>query len=116
MVLGKKARETFKMIFPDLNSCAIESIGLFEGLLSLWDPRITSFKDFSSSIGIILKGHFRGFTFPITRVNSYGPYSDRENLWDQVQISGLLEDHFVLMERDLNFIIADGESWGTKSQ
>ena len=81
------AQEDFRNISQGCLSCVMDFFGLYGDLLSLWNPISTSFEDFSSIVGIILKRVVKCFSHPLKLVNYYGPYGGMHELWDKTMLA-----------------------------
>ena len=58
------------------------------------------------------KDFFRDFNFPISCINYYGPYCNREDFWNRVEASGFINYPNIIFVGDLNFTLTEAEMWG----
>ena len=54
-------------------------------------------------------------TIPISVLNVYGPYKDRELFWDKCLRGGLLSTLNLVLDGDLNLTLYSYEIWGNKA-
>ena len=106
---------SFSKILPNWEFCAIDALGLLGGLLKAWNPFLVRCHAFETAAGILLKSNFRGMTSPLTILNCYGPYWNREFFWDRLLIGGLLTTPNLILGGYLNLTLNALETWGTKA-
>ena len=46
-------------------------------------------------------------------INCYGPYLDREAFWEAIKRDGILNEHYLVLGGDLNFITSSREVWAS---
>ena len=63
-----------------------------------------------------MEGRIRGFDEMIRVLNCYGPYSGRQQFWEAVGGSGILQDPFFILGGHLNLILDASEVWGSFSR
>ena len=66
----------FSKLFPSWEYYAIDAKGLSGGLLSAWDPLKVRCRAYHTCVGILLQASFRGLTYPLSIINTYGPYKN----------------------------------------
>ena len=64
--------------------CALNSQGLFGGLLMGWNPLLIRCKAFQSYADILVKSRFKGLESILSILNVCGTYSIRVFFWDNV--------------------------------
>ena len=102
----------FSKLFPKWEFCATDANGLSGGLLSAWDPQIVRCRAYRTCVGILLQASFRGLTYPLSIINTYGPYKNRESFWDTALASGFRTSPNLILGGDLNLILNSSEVWG----
>ena len=95
---------------------AISSSRLSGGILSGWNPKLIKCKAYHTVAGILLKAMIHGSTFPLSILNCYGPYHNREIFWNSVASGGLLSLPNLILVGDLNLTLNVSEIWGSKAQ
>ena len=105
----------FSKLRPGWEYCALSSSGLSGGLLAAWNPRCFKIKAFSTVVGILLKAQVRGSSMNLSLLNCYGPYSNRESLWELAEQGGLLSQPNLVLAGDLNLNLNCSEVWGKKA-
>lgn len=103
-------------ILPDWEVSAISSCGHSGGLAVAWDANVFDLKAFSTPWGILLKGFFRSGQHYISLLNCYAPYRERQNFWNALRGSGLMNLHDLIIAGDLNFTYQASEIWGTSAK
>ena len=91
------AYEYFLKIFPRWECCALDANGLSDKLLAIWNPSLVDFRRYNSPTGIILEGRIRGCDHPVKVVNYYAPYVGREEFWNEVDSSDILQKDFLYL-------------------
>ena len=79
----------------------------------IWDPSVANFSSFMIGAGLMIEGYFLGYSHSLRIVNIYGPYNQKQDFWDRVKASGILNYHKIIMGEDLNFTLSAEEIWGT---
>lgn len=105
MNLALKAYDYFLRILPSWEVSTLDSMVMFGGLLSFWNPRLAKFKSFSVSAGMLLKGHFKGVSQELNLINYYGPYKEKKPIWEFVAGSSILSLPNLILEGDLNLTL-----------
>ena len=62
--------------------------------------------------GLLLERNLLGFKRTVRILNIYGPYHHREEFWDKVMESGILNDPSLIVVGDLNFTLSASKVWG----
>ena len=65
--------------------------------------------------GILVHAFFRDSSSPLSILNCYGPYKNREPFWQKVTDGGLLLLPNLVPAADLNFTVGAAKIWGNKS-
>jgi len=102
----------FKRMLPDWHMASTTVVGLFGGLVALWDPRWVNVREFSCFVSILLDGYIRGLKGHIHILNVYAPYKDRVVFWDKLIASRILELVSLIITGHLNCTIGLEEVWG----
>ena len=103
------ALSAFSKLLPSWEFCAIGASGLSGGLLSAWNPLKVRCKAYHTCAGLLLFASFRGLSFPLSILNVYGPYRDRESFWDGALRGGLLGLQNLILGGDLNLTLNSSE-------
>ena len=74
------ALHLFSKLKPGWEFCAIDSSGLFVGLLTRWNPLVVHCKSFASYTGILMKVRFKGLSDEISILSCYGGLLDLPNI------------------------------------
>ena len=104
-----QAIETFSMLLPGRNIFAISSNGLSRGLITCWNSRVLEFKSYKFCGGILLEGILFENNRTLNVFNCYGPYREREPIWNHLKSSVLLNLPNLVIARDLHFLISTYE-------
>ena len=80
----------FLKINPSWKCCAVESMGLYGGLLLAWDLFVFYFKYFTTGASLMVEGKNLGLDFPVRIMNVYGPYSHKQVFWERIRDGSLL--------------------------
>ena len=105
MTCSQPAILSFSKLRPGWEYCAVSSTGLSGGLLAAWNPCCFRVKAFKTVAGILLKDRLRGSSHVISLLNCYGPYNNREHLWDMIVKGGLLNLPNLILAGDLNLTL-----------
>jgi hypothetical protein len=70
------------------------------------------FSTFLTPAGILLDGLVKDLNKRLKVINCYGPYSDREEFWEDIKRDGVLKEHNLILGGDLNFTTSNREVWG----
>ena len=89
MVSGDKDRIFFVPLLLGWELTTIDMLGLFGGLLVVWNHRKGIFSYFQNLAGILLTGDYVGFASQLKMVKCYPPYSEREYYWEKVKSDGI---------------------------
>lgn len=109
-----KACHVFLKIFPGWEVSVMDALGHSGGLLCCWNPSSRDFRSYSTSAGILLTGCVRHIDEELMILNIYGPYRDRELLWNQIVDGSILRAPNLILGGDLNFTLSPNELWGTR--
>ena len=104
----------FLQASPILGVLCYCATGLSGGLLSAWNPHKVRCRAFHNCARILLQASFRGLTYPLTILNIYGPYKNREPFWENALTSGFLSTPNLILGGDLNLTLHSSEVWGHK--
>ena len=99
----------FSKLKPRWVFYALDSSGLFGGLLSCWNPLLVWCKAYSSFVGILLKVGIKGISNVFSIINCYDPYSHHIDFWNNVLTSGLFYFPDILLAGDLKFTLSISE-------
>ena len=100
----------FSMLLPNWEYCAISASGLLGGLLTAWNPHRVRCRAFETIAGILVKAKFRGMNDPLVILNCYGPYRNRDILWEKVHRGGVLSTPNLILGGDLNLTMKASET------
>ena len=115
MCSSSPALLTISKILPKWEYCAISASGLSGGLLTAWNPLLIKCKAFHTCADILVQASVRGMAIPISVLNVYGPYIDREHFWAMALRGGLLSTPNLVLGGDLNITLYASEIWGKKA-
>ena len=99
---------------PNWEFCAMGALGLSGGLLTTWNLLIVRCQAFETVVGILVKEKLCGSHSPLSILNCYGPYCNREIFWENAMIGGLLSIPNMIPASDLNLTLNAAEIWGKK--
>ena len=116
MIERDKAKNILLRICPDWVVCATNALGNSGGISPMWNPMQFSLIAYKSFTDIILTGYCRGSLMGLCILNVYAPYANRKELWQNLDVCGLLELHPLIVTRDLNFTMNAEEIWIQKSK
>jgi hypothetical protein len=88
---------------------------IFWGLLSAWNTKKTNFNAFLTHVGILLEGFVKKINKNLKLINCYGPYADKQSLWNTIKKDGILKESNLILCGDLNFKISTRETWGNNA-
>jgi hypothetical protein len=97
-------------------TATVSSVGKSEGLLVAWDPSKLDLKYYICCGGILLTCTNLELKKHISFLNVYGPCIDRKDLWEKVGDTGILYLKNMVVARDFNFTLHEGEIWGEAVQ
>jgi len=112
MISARDAISFFLGIRPHWKVSALDAIGMSGGILTARNPSLGNFQAFTTSAGLLVEGHVRGFQEMIRVLNIYGPYRDRRSFWDMVDRSKILLLDNLFVGGDLNLTLGPSEIWG----
>jgi hypothetical protein len=92
-----KSREFFVRLLPQWFFCGVDSLGLSGGVLTAWNPRKYDFSAFLTFAGILLEGAVKYLDRRMKVINCYGPYLDREALWEALKRYGILKEQNLIL-------------------
>ena len=104
--------ESFSKFLLGWEFYAVDSIGMFGGLLLCWNPSVVDLKDFYICGGIFMEGKFKGQYQLISILNCYGSYKDSVFLGNSLEASDLLSFPNLIVVKDVNFTMVSTEIWG----
>ena len=97
-------------------TATVSSVGKSEGLLVAWDPSKLDLKYYICCGGILLTCTNLELKKHISFLNVYGPCIDRKDLWEKVGDTGILYLKNMVVARDFNFTLHEGDIWGEAVQ
>ena len=84
----------------------IDVAGLSGGLLLAWDPSYADLRSFVTVVRMMVEGNIKGFKSSIRIRNVYGPYSHRQDFWENVERVVLLQDNSLILAGDFNLTLS----------
>ena len=84
-------------------------------LLTAWNLHKVKCRAFHTCTGLLVQVSIRGMSAPISILNVYGPYRDREPFWEKALHGGLLRILNLILGGDLNLTLYSSEIWGKKA-
>ena len=87
--------------------CASDAVGMSGVLLTGWNPNMVRYKDFLSQASILVKERFKGSEIPLSFLNCYGPYNNREVFWNAIVDGGIFNHPKLIIVGDLKFNLLD---------
>jgi len=100
-------------MLPDRNMVVIDSLGLSEGMVALWNLRWVKFKAYRCFIGILLLGRLRGLVGRFHILNLYALHRYQSTSWDRLEAADILKIRSLIVVGDFNAIIVQEECWGS---
>ena len=86
------------------------------GLTTMWNPDIFNFKEYHSTVGILITNGRRGTKTCFCIINMYAPYDRQKYFWNRANQTRLLNLSSIILAGDLNLITRPSEHWGHNSQ
>ena len=110
MMEGDKAKEALEPWLKGWSFGFISSEGHLGGQITTWNKEYekTLEEKHSSLLKIVLKEKASGKSY--TMYNVYRPYLERKRFWEEIFISGLIEERNVILCGDLNLTLYKHEN------
>ena len=99
----------FSKILPSQEFCVISASVISGDLLTAWNLHKVKCRAFQTCAGLLVQVCIRGMSTPISILNVYGPYRDREPFWEKALRGGLLRILNLILGGDLNLTLYSSE-------
>ena len=90
---------------PFLGVLCDQCVYISGDILTTWNLHKVKCRAFHTCTGLLVQVSIRGMSAPISILNVYGPYRDREPFWEKALCGGLLSIPNLVLGGDLNLTL-----------